>query len=174
MSAAVELLRCAGGTLLLPAMPLVDRLDGGHLWVNPPRIVWERHLLSPDELRDWSWLIAAAGRAMLEVLPQLKGGCLNYWEAGNWALNALADPPGHKAPEAFRQVHMHLLGRSVNATHPDWLWGESPRFPAWRDAKTWAAAFAPLTAQECRTIAEAAAGRLRADYRLDAHLLTTR
>ena len=31
--------------------------------------------------------IVQAGRAMLDVLPQLENGCINYWEAGNWALN---------------------------------------------------------------------------------------
>ena len=48
---------------------------------------------------------------MLATLPQLKGGCINYWEAGNWALHGDADPRGPKTPEAHRRVHLHLLGR---------------------------------------------------------------
>ena len=31
---------------------------------------------------------------MIDVLPQLAGGCINYWEAGNWALNDEAEPKG--------------------------------------------------------------------------------
>jgi hypothetical protein len=32
----------SGGTVSLPNMTLVDRADGGQLWVNPPRKVWWR------------------------------------------------------------------------------------------------------------------------------------
>src|SRR5689334_16291033 len=116
----VTLLTCAGGTLVLPAanLVLVDRADGGNLVVNPPRTVWERSALAPDELTAWSFLVAAAGQAMLETLPQLDRGCINYWEAGNWALNDAADPPGPKTAPEHRQVHMHLLGRSRFASSP--------------------------------------------------------
>ncbi len=152
MAAPVELLRCSGGTVTLPAMPLLDRTDGGHLWVNPPREVWERGVLSATELTHWSFLIAAAAQAMLAVLPQLKDGCINYWEAGNWALNEDAPPIGPKNPQSHRLVHMHLLGRSPNARHPDWQWGESPRFPDYRDARQWAEHFEPLNAEECARI----------------------
>lgn len=150
---AGTLLICTGGSLTLPGLPLLDRADGGHLWVNPPREVWERSALTRDELMHWSFLIAAAGQAMLEVLPQLEGGCINYWEAGNWALNDAAPRAGPKDPRRARKVHMHLLGRSRHARHPDWQWGESPRFPRYADSRAWAAGFAPLDAQECAAIA---------------------
>ena len=75
---------------------LVDRSDGGNLIVNPPRDVWERSELTPAELVAWSFLVAATGRAMIDVLPQLEGGCVNYWEAGNWALHHDAEPAGPK------------------------------------------------------------------------------
>jgi hypothetical protein len=148
-------------------MPLVDRADGGHLWVNPPREVWERAELTADELSAWSFLIAAAAQAMLQTLPQLAGGCINYWEAGNWALNDLAPPPGPKDPHRHRKVHMHLLGRSPRARHADWLWGESPRFPAYADSKQWAAGFASLDAHECDTIASRTRIILRERYGLE-------
>jgi hypothetical protein len=35
----------------------------------------------------WSFLVTAAGKAMLDVLPQLQGGCINYFDAGNWQLH---------------------------------------------------------------------------------------
>jgi diadenosine tetraphosphate (Ap4A) HIT family hydrolase len=160
------LLRCSGGTVTLPAMPLLDRADGGHLWVNPPREVWERSVLSPSELTHWSFLIAATAQAMLAVLPQLKDGCINYWEAGNWALHEDAAPVGPKLPPQHRKVHMHLLGRSRTARHPDWQWGESPRFPEYENAKAWAAAFQPLNADECDRISARASEYLARKYGL--------
>lgn len=79
-----------GGRIVLPDLLLVDRKDGGHLCVDPPRDVWERGELSAEELAQWSYLVAAAGSAMIEALPQLEGGCINYWEAGNWSLHHVA------------------------------------------------------------------------------------
>jgi diadenosine tetraphosphate (Ap4A) HIT family hydrolase len=149
---AAPLFRGAGGSLLLPSLILVDRLDGGHLVVNPPRDVWERSELTKDELIAWSLLVAAAGRAMIDVLPQLAGGCVNYWEAGNWALNDAAEPRGPKEPRAHRRVHLHLLGRSRHATHESWQWGEEPRFPAFADRLAWARGFEPLSTDECQAI----------------------
>ena len=92
------LFRCDGGDLVLPsrASLLVSRENGGNLVVNPPRPVWERSELTPDELTQFAFLVSAAGRAMIDVLPQLDGGCINYWEAGNWALNDEAEPAGRK------------------------------------------------------------------------------
>lgn len=134
-SGPVPLLRCAGGTLLLPAadLVLVDAVDGGNLVVLPPREVWERSELPPVELAAWSCLVAAAGRAMLDRLPQLAGGCVNYWEAGNWSLHHAAEPVGAKTAREHRRVHLHLLGRAVDAVDPDWRWGEAPRFPSFAD-----------------------------------------
>src|SRR5829696_2875375 len=81
-SVGLVLFSCDGGDIVLPdaRLLLVSRLDGGNLVVNPPRRVWERSALTPPELTRWAALVAAAGRAMLETLPQLEGGCINYWE----------------------------------------------------------------------------------------------
>jgi hypothetical protein len=124
-----------GGTIVLPeaAALLCDRADGGNLVVNPPRPVWERSELSPEELWGFSALVAAAGRAMIDALPQLDGGCVNYWEAGNWALNDDAPPAGRKRADAHRAMHLHLLGRSPACLNPDWAWGESPVFPRYAE-----------------------------------------
>src|SRR4051794_33991960 len=129
---ALILFRCTGGDLVLPdrVRTLLGRADGGHLVVNPPRPVWDRSELSAPELAAWSALVAASGRGMIDVLPQLDGGCINYWDAGNWALNDAADPVGPKTGPSHRPVHLHLLGRSRTAAHPSWQWGEAPRFPA--------------------------------------------
>ena len=148
------LLNCSAGMVTLPPTTLNDRHDGGHLVVNPPREVWERSALNPTELTAWSFLVAATGRAMLDVLPQLAGGCINYWEAGNWALHDLAAPPGAKNPQEHRRVHLHVFGRSRTATDTDWRWGESPKFPDYVDSKTWAAKFTRLNEHECNAIRE--------------------
>lgn len=141
-----------GGTVTLPSQLLNSREDGGHLLVNPPRAVWERSELSAVELTLWSFLVAATGRAMLDTLPQLSGGCINYWEAGNWALHHNAAPPGPKDPRTHRRVHLHVLGRNPLSRHPDWQWGESPRFPDHANAKKWATAFTRLDNAECSAV----------------------
>jgi hypothetical protein len=150
----LTLLTCAGGSLVLPdaALVLVDRDDGGNLVVDPPRPVWDRSALEAPELHAWSSLVAAAGGAMLAVLPQLADGCINYWDAGNWALNDDAPPVGPKSGPQHRQLHLHLLGRSPHATDPDFRWGEAPRFPDFEHRHAWAAPHARLQPAECLAI----------------------
>lgn len=164
-----HLFHCAGGNVLLPArgLCLVDRGDGGNLVVNPPRPVWERSELSAGELQQWGYLVAATGRAMIDVLPQLQGGCVNYWEAGNWALNDAADPKGPKEAPRHRSVHLHLLGRSRTAKDPSWQWGEAPQFPPFAERHSWAARFERLTGGECCDIVARTAELLRSRYGSD-------
>jgi hypothetical protein len=153
------LLRATGGDLCLPDPKtiMIDRLDGGQLVVNPPRRVWERTALDRSELIAWNLLVAATGKAMLDCLGQLQGGCVNYWDAGNWALNDAADPPGPKPGPTFRVLHQHVIGRSPRSGDPDWRWGESPFFPAFADRLAWSRGKAALTAEECVAIV----GRVR-------------
>lgn len=159
------LLMGAGGSVVLPdrQLVLVDRNDGGNLIVNPPREVWERSELSVAELTNWSFLVAATGRAMIDVLPQLEGGCINYWEAGNWALNHAASPKGPKRAPEFRRVHMHLLGRSRQATGA-MQWGEAPKFPDFAQRHEWAAKNEQLTRDECHAVVERTLEILRTRY----------
>jgi len=163
---ALTLFSCRGGRLTLPerGMALVPREDGGNLVVWPARPVWERGELTPEELVAWSFLVAAAGHAMLTVLPQLAGGCLNYWEAGNWALNEEAEPRGPKNPRERRNVHLHLLGRNPATTTPTHQFGESPVFPRYADRATWSVGFERLTPEECRAVVTATEQRLRTWY----------
>lgn len=152
----VTIFASGGGEVVVPdrALVLVDRADGGNLVVNPPRPVWERSELTAEELTRWSTLVAAAGRAMLDVLPALEGGCINYWEAGNWALNEAAEPRGPKRGDVHRRVHLHLLGRSRTAADPAYRWGEAPMFPTFAERHTWAASHARLTPDECVRVAD--------------------
>lgn len=165
-----RLLHCAGGDLVLPAegAALVSSEDGGNLVVEPPRVVWERSELDPAELTLWAFLVAAAGRAMLDTLPQLESGCINYWEAGNWALNDAAPPPGPKTPRLHRRVHLHLLGRSRSSRNPNCRWGESPRFPDFAERDTWARNHRRLSAAECSGIVARTVALLQERYRLAA------
>jgi hypothetical protein len=146
------LIQNSGGSVALPVQPMNHAADGGHLLVNPPRPVWERSELSALELTRWSCLVAATGQAMLEALPQLAEGCLNYWEAGNNNLNDRAHPIGPKNPKLHRRMHLHVFGRSPLASHPDWKWGEPPRFPTFADSALWVKQFRPLSCVECEAI----------------------
>jgi hypothetical protein len=143
---------------------LVDRADGGALVVLPPREVWDRSELSSVELCSWSLLVAATAKAMLEALPQLQSGCINYWEAGNWSLNDQASPVGFKSPRDHRRVHLHLLGRCPLATSSSWKWGEAPRFPDFADRHIWAADHKRLNPDECRSIVSLLESILRETY----------
>ena len=119
--------------------------------MDPPVPVWDRTELSKTQLEQFSYLVAAAARAMLDTLPQLQGGCMNYWDAGNWALNIDAEPAGTpKTGRAHRKLHMHLLGRSPRSP----LWGESPDFPRFQDRLKWASGHRPLNEEELRRIVE--------------------
>src|SRR4051794_14624834 len=165
---SLDLLRTDGGVLTLPdrGSLLASREDGGNLVVNPPRRVWERSELTAEELTRFAFLVSAAGRAMIDTLPQLADGCVNYWEAGNWALNDAAEPRGRKTARAYRQMHLHLLGRSPTSTNPAWRWGESPVFPAFAERHSWAARFERLTAAECEQIVARTVTLLRTAYGL--------
>jgi hypothetical protein len=105
---------------------------------------------------------------MIDTLPQLDGGCINYWEAGNWALHDDAEPVGPKDARTHRVVHMHLLGRSRSAVDESWRWGEAPRFPPFADRLTWAARFEPLTLAECRAVVDRAVELLGDRYGIQA------
>jgi hypothetical protein len=154
MDKSLEVFSSDGGVVMLPDKQLVfvDRRDGGHLIVNPPRVVWERSELTARELSLWSFLVAATGRAMLDVLPQLEGGCVNYFEAGNWALNDDAEPRGRKSARDYRKVHLHIFGRSRTAADDSWKWGEAPRFPTFTDRHAWASTHELLAPEECARI----------------------
>lgn len=145
------LFRGVGGSVALPDRRtiMIDRRDGGQLVVYPPRRVWDRTALDAAELTQWNLLVAATAAAMLDTVPQLADGCVNYWDAGNWALHDEAAPAGPKTGPAHRVLHQHVVGRSPASTDPSWAWGESPFFPRFSDRYAWSAGKAPLTPAEC-------------------------
>jgi hypothetical protein len=166
---SLKIFTCHGGQVVIPdrELVLVSRQDGGNLIVIPPREVWDRGELTASELMPWSFLVAATGKAMLSVLPQLEGGCINYWDAGNWALNDEAEPKGSKTAREYRKTHLHLLGRSRTSLDPSWSWGEAPKFPDYVDRFAWASKYERLSAIECRNILTRVEALLKADYGMD-------
>ena len=167
---SIKLFATSGGSLTLPdrSALLLDRVSGGNLVVLPPRTVWERSELTREELTNFSFLVAACAKAMLDTLPQLQGGCMNYWEAGNWALNDQAEPTGKKSARNFRKMHLHLLGRNPNSLDPRWQWGESPEFPKYAERHTYSANYNRLTPDECWLIVSRASEILRSQYNVAA------
>ena len=111
---------------------------------------------------------------MLDALPQLDRGCINYWEAGNWALHDDAEPRGPKDPRTHRRMHLHLLGRSRTSSNPAWRWGESPRFPEFAERLTWSKGFARLGPDECRAVAARAEELLLSRWDADSARLAPR
>jgi hypothetical protein len=164
------LFRGAGGTVTLPdpRTIMIDRLAGGQLVVHPPRRVWDRTALDAAELTQWNFLVAATAAAMLDTLPQLRGGCVNYWDAGNWALNPEAAPAGPKTGDAHRVLHQHVIGRSPHSADPSWTWGEAPFYPFYKDREAWSAGKAPLTADECAGLVPRLVHVLRHRYGVEA------
>lgn len=164
------LFRGVGGTVTLPDPQtiMIDRSDGGQLVVHPPRRVWDRTALDAGELTQWTFLVAAAAGAMLDSLPQLRDGCVNYWDAGNWALNAAAPPVGRKSGPAHRVLHLHVIGRSPQSADSSWAWGEAPFYPAFADRFAWSRGKAPLTAAECGVLVARMRHLLFDRYKVDA------
>ena len=161
------LFSCNGGHLVLPdrASLLVEPRERRQPVVNPPRAVWERSELTPAELTCFAFLVAAAGRAMIDVLPQLEGGCINYWEAGNWALNDEAEPKGARTRGRIARCTC-ICSAEARVDRSGVAWGESPRFPRFADKESWAAAFERLTAGECYQIVSRTDTLLRTTYGL--------
>jgi hypothetical protein len=171
---SIKLFETSGGSLTLPdrSSLLLDRLSGGNLVVLPPRKVWERTELTREELMNFSFLVASCAKAMLDTLPQLQDGCINYWEAGNWAVNDQSEPIGKKKARDFRKMHLHLLGRNPNSVDPRWQWGESPEFPKFAQRHTYSTKYERLTPDECWLIVSRANEILRSQYNVAADAIS--
>jgi hypothetical protein len=152
---------------------MVSRLDGGNLIVLPPREVWDRSELTPAELTQWSFLVAATARAITRRFAAARRRMHQLLGRGQLA----AQPTGGatrseewaRAPQAAHAP----AGRSPTATDPSWRWGEAPNFPDFADRHTWAEKFERLNAEECRNIVARAESLLRERYGVPAGDLTS-
>ena len=122
-------------TISAPNPPHVDRLDGGHIRIDPKTTVEDRTKLSPELAKELMMLTMVVGEAMATVLSRrgIDIGRINYQDNGNWR------------PE----FHIHLYGRAKSAKRQPY--GEALAFPPRATAND---AFADLQALNIEDIAE--------------------
>jgi hypothetical protein len=63
-------------------------------------------------------------------------------------------------------VHLHIFGRSRDAKHYDWRWGESPKFPDFVESRKWASQFNPLRDDEFENVKARVAELMQGKYAL--------
>lgn len=116
-------------TLESHEQPEVDRLDGGHIKINPKVKVVDRTELSPQLAIELMRLTIVAGKALVDGMKKqgVSIGRINYQDNGNWK------------PE----LHIHLYGRAVDATQQKF---GDPIIPGHKDS------YQPLTAQDIESI----------------------
>jgi len=100
-------------TISTPSHPLNCRLDGGHLVVEPRRVIRDRVDCTPSEAIELMAASMLAAKAMYAVLNVEK---VNYQEMGNWSLDNLATA----------KLHIHIFGRHHQQRYQQR--GESIRF----------------------------------------------
>ncbi len=83
--------------------PEVDRLEGGHIVINPKVKIVDRQELSPSHAKELMRLTILIGEAMKRYYKSLgiELHRVNYQDNGNWR------------PEQ----HVHLYGRATNAKY---------------------------------------------------------
>jgi len=100
-------------TISTPSTPLNCRLDGGHLVVEPRRVIRDRVDCTDKEAIELMAASMLAAKAMYAVLNVEK---VNYQEMGNWSLDNLATA----------KLHIHIFGRHHQQRYQQR--GESIRF----------------------------------------------
>jgi diadenosine tetraphosphate (Ap4A) HIT family hydrolase len=83
--------------------PEVDRLDGGHIVINPKVKIIDRQQLTPDQAKELMRLTILVGEAMKRYYKSigLELHRVNYQDNGNWR----------------EECHYHLYGRAKNAKY---------------------------------------------------------
>ncbi len=83
--------------------PEVDRLDGGHIVINPKVMLEDRQQLTPDQAKELMRLAILVGEAMKRYYKSIGFELhrVNYQDNGNWR------------PEQ----HIHLYGRAKTAKY---------------------------------------------------------
>jgi len=81
--------------------PEVDRLEGGHIIINPKKTLEDRQQLSPEHAIEMMRLSVIAGDALKKAMT-IQGvniGRINYQDNGNWS----------------PRLHIHIYGRAKDA-----------------------------------------------------------
>lgn len=83
--------------------PEVDRLDGGHVRINPKVNIIDRQKLTPDQAKELMRLTILVGEAMKRYYKSigLELHRVNYQDNGNWR----------------EECHYHLYGRAKAAKY---------------------------------------------------------
>ncbi len=83
--------------------PEVDRLDGGHIVINPKITIEDRQLLTPDQAKELMRLTILVGEALKRYYKSigLELHRVNYQDNGNWR----------------SEQHYHLYGRAKTAKY---------------------------------------------------------
>lgn len=81
--------------------PEVDRLEGGHIVINPKKTVEDRQQLSPELAIEMMRLSTIAGAALKKAMATrgVDIGRINYQDNGNWT----------------PRLHIHIYGRAKDA-----------------------------------------------------------
>lgn len=81
--------------------PEIDRVEGGHIKINPKVPIMDRTFLSPREAIELMRFTIVAWKAMVSGMEKrwIMIGRINYQDNGNWK------------PE----LHIHLYGRAIDA-----------------------------------------------------------
>ncbi len=100
-------------------LPLVTRLDGGHISISPKNRLDNRTLLTPKLAIEQMYLTMLIGEAMTIGLNNrgIDIGRINYQDNGNWGV--------FKPEGPF--LHVHLYGRAKSAKIHKY--GEACNFP---------------------------------------------
>lgn len=87
--------------------PIITRMDGGHLIINPVVRISDRTKLAPRLAIEFIRLSMIVGEAMQTALNKqgIDVGRINYQDNGNWAVFAPQGP----------HFHLHLYGRAQSA-----------------------------------------------------------
>jgi len=87
--------------------PMITRLDGGHLIINPVVRISDRTKLTPPLAIEFIRLSMIVGEAMQTALNKrgIDVGRINYQDNGNWAVFSPQGP----------HFHLHLYGRAISA-----------------------------------------------------------
>jgi len=113
MQQSIELFATELVSIRTPAIPLNCQLDGGHLVVEPHRVIVDRVDCTEREAIELMAASMMAAKAMYAVLKVEK---VNYQEMGNWSLDNLTSA----------KLHIHVFGRHQQQRYQQR--GESIRF----------------------------------------------
>lgn len=122
--------------------PLVDRMDGGHLTIDPKFTASTRQDLTPSQAIELMRLTMVAGEAMAIVMNEhgVDVGRINYQDNGNWSVFKPAGP----------QLHYHLYGRARSAVHQPY--GQTLHMPHKDEHPEIYQGLQPLTGDDVRAI----------------------